>query len=102
MLVMSAVSREALQGHASLPAHFGLTQLSLDGGAKARQAIFEKEIVCSRLHGENRHFFADRAGHDDEGDVDVQFAEDGEALGNRQARHRVVGQSDVPHALGKR
>ena len=68
-LVRRACSASSFNGGAPRFAH-----LALDGGNQPRQVLLGDIIVGAGAHGVDGRLFADRAGHDDEGNVAVPFA----------------------------
>ena len=87
---------EALFDPAALTPHARVAQLALDGGDQALQAAFHQVVVRAGPHRGDGGVFADGPRHEDERQVGVVLAQQGERRGAGEARHGVVGDRDIP------
>ena len=87
---------DALVGQVALAAHRGLAQLALDRRRQPRQVALHDVVVRAGLHRGDGGVFADRARDEDERQIGMLFADDGQRLGAAEARHGVVRDHEVP------
>jgi hypothetical protein len=79
------------------PALARVAELAFEGGREACEPILEDVVVRSRAHHVDRELLADRAGDDDEREVEVALLRGPRAqLGRAEPRHRPVAGDDVP------
>ena len=89
-------------GGAALAARLGLLQFARDRGHQARDIAFHDIVLGAGAHRRDGFFFADAAGKDDEGQVEIVLAQHAERVERGHAWHRMVGHDQVPLLLMKR
>ena len=73
-----------------------LAELAFHHRSQPEQAVLNQEIAGPRLHEGGRLLLADEARHHHEGDVLARGAHDLQRVPPIEARHREVGEHDVP------
>ncbi len=76
----------------------GFFEFARNGGHQSRQVALDDIVLCAGTHGAHRHVLADVARDDDEGQVWVVLARDGQRLQAAELGHGVVGDDEVPAA----
>ncbi len=87
---------DALIGHVTLAPDRGFAQLTLDRGSQPREIALHDVVVSAGPHRGDGGVFADRSRDEDEGQIGMLLAHDGERLGPAEARHRVVRDHEIP------
>ena len=90
---------DALFGFRSLAPHFGVAQLAVDGGNQPVEVVLDDVVVGAVLHRVDGDLFADRAGHENERHFEAAVAHHREGRGAAEARHRVIGDHEIPVVL---
>ena len=90
---------DALVGQVTLAPHRGFAQFPLDGRRQPLEVVLHDVVVRAGSHRGHGGVFADRAGDKNERQIRMLFANDRQRLGAAEARHRVVGDHQVPLGL---
>ena len=87
---------DALFGLRALAPHVGIAQFAVDRGDQAAQVVLDDVVVGAVLHRIDGDLFADRARHENERHFEAAIANHRERGGAAEARHRVVGNDEIP------
>ena len=87
---------DALVGHVALAPDRGFAQLTLDRRRQPREIALHDVVVSAGPHGGHGGVFANRARDEDERQIGMLLAHDGERLGPAEARHGVVRDHQIP------
>ena len=90
---------DALAGQVAFAPHRRFAQLPVDGRRQPREVVLHDVVVRAGTHRRDGGVFADRAGDEYEGQIWMLLANDRQRLGAAEARHRVVGDDQVPLAV---
>ena len=93
---------EGAFGTATFGAAFGLAQFALDGGDQPRQVALHQVVVGAETHRLDGDLFADRARHQQAGQVAAVLSDDLHGLEARKPRQRVIDDDQVPSPAKQR
>ena len=83
-------------------AHLRIHELSMDGGQQPRQAALEDIILSAAAHGLDGDLFADGPGNEDEGNIEIDVANDFEGGDAAESGHGEIGDNAIPDAFAQR
>ena len=90
---------DALIGQVTLAPDRRFAQLALDGRSQPREVALHDVVLGAGPHRGDGGVFADGSRDEDERQIGMLLAHDGERLGAAEARHRVVGDHEIPVAI---
>ena len=89
-------------GTALCAALFRLIHLPLDRGGEPRHPVFQQIVGGAEAHQTDGRVLPDRAGDDDERDVEPRVAQELQRIGSAEAREVIVADDRIPRAVAQR
>jgi len=83
-------------------AYLRIPEFAMDGRQQPRQAALEDIILSAAAHGLDGDVFSDGAGNEDEGNIEIDVANDFEGGDAAESGHGEIGDHAIPYAFAQR